>query len=134
MPRIKKLQTAINEHTSQKILINKQQFYSQDTDRVLEIIVIKQLMWSDKKGKYTHQEVFSSASDVQILLWLRDYWYELNGWEIPTDNEKWEEAKRKYNEKHEPNEIVPKKRKKKGEHTSDEIDTTFNFKKRKTDK
>lgn len=127
LPRIKKLQTAINEHTSQKILINKTQFYSESTDRVLEIIVIKQAQWNSEKQKFQNVELFSSASDVQILLWLRDYWYTLNGWEVPTDNPKWEEAKKKYNEKHEPNDITPKKRKKKGEHTAEELDNKYSF-------
>lgn len=127
-PTIKRLQTAINEHTSQKILINKTQFYSESTDRVLEILVIKQAQWNSEKQKFQNVEVFSSASDVQILLWLRDYWYILNGWEVPTDNPKWEEAKKKYSERHEPNEIVPKKPKKRGEHTLEEADTKYNFK------
>ena len=30
---------------------------------------------------------------IQILLFLRDYWFEMNGWDIPTDNEMWNEIK-----------------------------------------
>lgn len=99
-PQIKKLQRAINEQFDAKILINKNQYYSKDSERCLELIVIKKAVWDDEKQRYRNVEVFSSASDIQIVLWLRDYWYELNGWEIPTDNEEWNKAKQKYEEKH----------------------------------
>ena len=45
--------------------------------------------------------MFSSASDIQIVKWLRDYWYTLNGWEVPTDDPVWEEAKEVYRRKQE---------------------------------
>ena len=98
-PQIKKLQRAINEKFGEKLLINKTQFYSKDSDRPLEVLVIKQAVWNEEKQRFKYIELFSSASDIQIVLWLRDYWYELNGWEVPTDNEQWQEAKRKYKEK-----------------------------------
>lgn len=99
-PQIKKLQRAINEIFDQKILINKTQYYSKEVDRPLELIIIKKAVWDESKQKYKNIELFSSASDVQIVLWLRDFWYELNGWEIPTDNEIWNEAKRQYEVRH----------------------------------
>ncbi len=97
---IKKLQRAINENFGQKILVNKTQFYSKEADRVMELLVIKKAVYNEETDKFKNVEVFCSPSDVQIVLWLRDYWYELNGWEVPTDNEKWNEAKKKYEEKH----------------------------------
>lgn len=99
-PTIKKLQRAINDKFGEKLLINKTQFYSKETDRVFEIIIIKKAIYDEERDKFRNIEVFSSPSDVQIVLWLRDYWYELNGWEVPTDNQKWLEAKKKYKEKH----------------------------------
>ena len=101
MPTIKKLQRAINITFDKKILINKTQFYSKETKSVKEIIIIKQAVYNEEKDKIVNIELFSSASDIQILLWLRDYWFELNGWEIPTDNEIWNEAKQKYYDKQE---------------------------------
>ena len=98
-PQIKKLQKAINENFDAKILVNKTQYYSEDAERVLELLVIKKAVWDSDKQKFKNVELFSSASDVQIVLWLRDYWYELNGWEIPTDNEEWNKAKEKYEAK-----------------------------------
>ena len=98
-PTIKKLQSAINVKFDAKILINHTQFYSEDADKVLELIVVKKAVWDDKKNKLVNIELFSSTSDVQIVLFLRDYWYELNGWEVPTDNKQWLEAKKKYMER-----------------------------------
>lgn len=99
-PQIKKLQRAINEKFDAKILINKTQYYSENTQKPLEILVIKQAIWNEEKQKFKNIEVFSSPSDVQIVLWLRDYWYQLNGWEVPTDNEEWNKAKEAYRRKH----------------------------------
>jgi hypothetical protein len=96
-PQIKKLQRAINEKYGEKLLVNKTQFVSSTNDKTIELIIIKKAIWDDDKQKYKNIEIFSSPSDVQIVLWLRDYWYELNGWEIPTDNEEWNKAKAFYN-------------------------------------
>ena len=99
-PTIKKLQRAINEKFDAKILFNKTQFVSEKSNKPIELLVIKKAIWDDTKQRYKNIELFSSTSDIQIVLWLRDYWYELNGWEIPTDNKIWNEAKAKYNNKH----------------------------------
>jgi len=98
-PQIKKLQRAINENFGAKILVNKTQYYSKDADRVLELLVIKKAVWDEEKQRFKNIELFSSASDVQIVLWLRDYWYELNGWEVPTDNDDWNKAKQAYEDR-----------------------------------
>lgn len=99
-PQIKKLQRAINEKYGEKLLVNKTQFISNTNDKPFEMIIIKKAIWDDERQKYKNVEVFSSTSDVQIVLWLRDYWYELNGWEIPADNEEWNKAKALYISKH----------------------------------
>ena len=94
-PLIKKLQKAINTNFDKRILVNKSQFYSDKTESIVEMIVVKQAVWDEEKKKIKNVELFSSASDIQIVLFLRDYWYKLNGWEIPTDNEYWEKVKKK---------------------------------------
>lgn len=99
-PQIKKLQRAINEKYSEKLLVNHTQFYSEGANKPIEIIIIKKAIWDEERQKNKNIELFSSTSDVQIVLWLRDYWYELNGWEIPTDNEEWNKAKALYASKH----------------------------------
>lgn len=98
-PMIKKLQRAINGKVNDKITINKSQVYMQDSGTMIEFITVKRAIYDEMKGHNRYFELFSSTSDVQIVLFLRDYWYEINGWEVPTDNEQWNEAKRKYEEK-----------------------------------
>lgn len=100
MPRsnramIKRLQAAINEKFHEKLLYNKTQWYSDKQDRPVTTYVIRKAVWDDDKGKSINKELFKSTSQIQIVLFLRDYWYRLNGWEVPTDNEQWNEIKKK---------------------------------------
>lgn len=104
---IHKLQNAINQKFDAKILYNKQQWYSKDQHRPVNQYVIRKAYEDIESGRMKTIELFSSCSQIQIVLYLRDYWYELNGWEVPKDNEMWEKAKQKYQEKHEPNNINP---------------------------
>lgn len=99
-PQIKKLQRAINDKYGSRILINKTQYYSEKSDRPMELLVVKKAIWNEEKQRYKNVELFSSPSDIQIVLYLRDMWYELNGWEVPTDNEEWNSAKAAYMRKH----------------------------------
>ena len=90
----KKLQNAINQRSGAKLLINTQQWYSEDKGRAVTCYIIKQSTVPGKGKKRTKAiELFKTYSQVQMVLWLRDYWYELNGWEVPHDNETWEEIK-----------------------------------------
>ena len=93
---IHKLQTAINQNFGKKITLNKNQFYSNDQDRPITMYVVKQCIYDESKGRNKYIELFSSCSQLQIVLFLRDLWYELNGWEVPIDNEDWNKAKEKY--------------------------------------
>lgn len=92
---IRKLQSAINRKSGKKILYSTSQFYSIQQDRPVTIYQLKQAIY-DEETKRTHSiSLFQSTSQIQILLYLRDIWYEVNGWEIPTDNTMWEEVKAK---------------------------------------
>lgn len=95
---IRKLQTAINQQ-GYKILYSTSQFYSQQQDRPVTVYQLKQAFWDEKKKRNCNVELFKSTSQIQILLYLRDLWYEINGWEVPTDNEMWEKIKQKNLEK-----------------------------------
>lgn len=85
----KRLQSAINQRTETKLLIHTQQWFSEDKGRAVTCYVIKQ---SFPKIKTT-TELFRTYSQVQLVLWLRDYWYAMNGIDIPTDNKVWEKIK-----------------------------------------
>lgn len=105
----KRLQSAINQRTGDgaKLLINTQQWYSKDKGRTVTSYVIKQSI-TDGDKLYRHNiEMFRTYSQVQMVLWLRDYWYELNGWEVPTDNKTWEELKQGYARTREASEVSP---------------------------
>lgn len=92
---IHKLQTAINSK-GYKLLYNTSQFYSDKQNRPVTQYVIRQVVPDDSKKRNRHIELFKSCSQIQVVLFLRDFWFEINGWEVPTDNEMWNEAKQKY--------------------------------------
>lgn len=97
---IHKLQQAINRK-GYKILYSTSQFYSNKQDRPVTMYVLKQAVWNDEQQRNQNIELFKSTSQIQILLFLRDMWYEINGWEVPTDNEVWNDIKAKLKEKQE---------------------------------
>lgn len=86
----KKLQTAINNKQPEiKILINTSQWYSEKRKRTITTYTVKQAQGKEKKTI----QLFKTYSQIQLVLWLRDYWYTLNNWEVPHDNPEWEEVK-----------------------------------------
>ena len=97
---IHKLQHAINDRGG-NILYNTTQFYSQQQERPVTLYIIKQAQWNEERQRTQNIELFSSTSQIQIVLFLRDFWYRMNGWEVPTDNPVWEEAKAAYKKRHE---------------------------------
>ena len=53
------------------------------------LFVISKAVWDDERSRYTNIELYSTSSAVRIVLYLRDMWYRANGWDLPTDQEKW---------------------------------------------
>lgn len=92
---IKKLQKAINGKGA-KLLYHTSQWYSDKEDRPITVYSIKQAIWDDEKNKFINKELFSSTSQIQIVLYLRDYWYLLTDQELPTNNLMWNEIREKY--------------------------------------
>lgn len=95
---IKKLQTAINRKGG-RILYSTSQFYSETENRPVTKYHIKRSIWDEEKQRNRNVELFSSCSQIQIVLFLRDLWYKMNDLPVPTDNEEWEKRKLEY-EKH----------------------------------
>ena len=91
---IHKLQAAINGK-GEKLLIDKIQFFSDDENRPISLYRICRPVFDPKKGRNKKEKIFETASQIQVVLFLRDYWYHLTDQEIPTDNEMWNEIKRK---------------------------------------
>ena len=92
----RKLQTACNVQFGARILINTRQWYSDEQKRAVTVYTIFQSVKKEDKGKDVNIELFKTYSQIQLVLFLRDYWYNLNGWNIPHDNEEWEQIKEKY--------------------------------------
>ena len=51
--------------------------------------IISRALWNEEKGKYYHEDIYSTSSMVRAVLFLRDMWYEENNWELPMDQEQW---------------------------------------------
>lgn len=95
---IYKLQTACNKQFDAHLLYNKTQVYSEKADKPVTFLCIRKAT-VDEKGKRKNIELFNTTSELYIVMFLRDYWYSLNGWEIPEGTEGWEKEKQKYQER-----------------------------------
>ena len=82
---IRKLQFALNQK-GYRILSNRSQFYSDEQQRPVTMYKITQSVWDPKTEKYRHVELFTSASEIQIVLFLRNLWYLVNDKPIPKTN------------------------------------------------
>lgn len=95
----KKLVSALNTK-GYKLTVSTKQFIGVE-GRPHTMYGVNNGIWDEEKRKYINKELYSSTSLVRIVLYLRDMWFRENGWELPTDQEKWniirEELKEKSN-------------------------------------
>lgn len=90
----KRLQTACRKLFGVKLLINSRQWYSDDKDMAMTFYTVQKVdILNDKK---IIVDLFKTYSQIQLVLFMRDFWYELNGWEVPTDNPIWEKIKEQH--------------------------------------
>lgn len=89
---IHRLQNAINQRGG-KILYEKTQFFSKQQERPVSIYRLSQSMDSPDGKKRHKEKLFESTSMIQLVLYLRDLWFYINGWDIPNDNEEWNKIK-----------------------------------------
>lgn len=82
---IYKLQVALNSR-GMRILCNRSQFFSDQQNRPVTMYKVSQSRHNPQTGKNTHVELFNSASEIQIVLFLRNLWYAVNGKAIPETN------------------------------------------------
>ena len=90
---IKKLQLAINMSCSFKILYTTTQFYSVKQNRSVTKYCLRKAIVNNETLKSTSEEIFSTYSQLQVVMYLRDLWCICQGKELPTDNEVWENIK-----------------------------------------
>ena len=107
---MRKLQIALNSK-GQRILCNRSQFYSEQQNRPVTIYKVSQSVFDETSGKNRHIELFSSASQIQVVLFMRNFWFLIQGKEIPPTNRmkgaaeferKWEEFETSWRINHEP--------------------------------
>lgn len=79
----------------ERLLITTNQFYSNKLDRPVNIYTIKKVLYDNVKQKNQTIDLFSTTSRLYVALYMRDYWYEFNGWEVPHDDPEWEINKQK---------------------------------------
>lgn len=90
---IKKLQLAINMNCPFRILYTTNQFYSVDKQMPVTKYCLRKAELDYETHRSESVEIFSTYSQLQIILYLRDLWYTWLGKELPKDNEVWENIK-----------------------------------------
>lgn len=93
---IKKLQLGIKVNHGVILTLGRSEWYSSKMDSVVSDYIIRKGVRNEETGKMNYVEIFKSTSKIQQCLFLRDYLYWLDGKEIPTDNEMWNEKRKKF--------------------------------------
>ena len=96
---IKRLKVAIRSKYDIKLLITTKEWFSEEKNVLMPYYTIYQYHYDPKTKKKSQEELFKCGSKIQVILFLRDYWYTLNNWEIPED-EYWDKKKQRYKEKY----------------------------------
>ena len=95
---IKKLVGALNRN-NQRVLYTTSQFWSAEANRPVTVYHVKRAVWDEEKDKFYNIDLYRSTSQIQIVLFLRDMWYTINGKEVPQNNDLWTEIKDNYSQK-----------------------------------
>ena len=96
---IKRLKIAIRRKSDIKLLITTKEWFSEEKNVLMPYYTIYQYHYDPKTKKKSQEELFKCGSKIQVVLFLRDYWYTLNGWEIPQDDY-WDKKKERYRVKY----------------------------------
>ena len=94
---IKKLQLAINMNCPFRILYTTNQFYSVDRQMPVTKYCLRKATLDYETHRSESEEIFSTYSQLQVIMFLRDLWYVWLDKELPTDNEIWENIKARDN-------------------------------------
>ena len=88
---IYKLIEALNQK-GYMLMYNKKQFMGKE-GKPHNLYSVTQAVWNPERHKYGSKEIYKSTSTVRIVLFLRDAWFQYNGWDLPTDNEMWNQIR-----------------------------------------
>ena len=86
---IRKLMTAI-QMKGGKLLLDRVQFYSEQKQHPITLYKVNEVR--DKK-----RTLFETASQIQVVMFLRDYWFIVEGKELPTEQKQWTEIRDRKN-------------------------------------
>lgn len=92
---IKRLKIAIRQKANIKLLITTKEWFSEEKQVLMPYYIISQHHYDAKTRKSSQEELFRCGNKIKVVLFLRDYWYTLNNWEIPKDDY-WNEQKKEY--------------------------------------
>ena len=65
-----KLQKALLHNFNKVILLEQEQFYSKDQNRIITMFVVSERVWDETKGKYIKQQLFKTASQIDLAKYL----------------------------------------------------------------
>ena len=97
MQTSKKLVQALSSK-GHKLTLSTKQFMGKE-GRPHNMYSLNLAIWNEEKSRYSHEEIYSTTSMVRMTLFLRDMWFEENGWELPTDQEQWNAIREELREK-----------------------------------
>ena len=115
---IKRLKIAIRNKYDIKLLVTTKEWFSEQNKVLMPYYIIYKHNYDPKTRKSSQEEICRCGIKIQVVLFLRDYWYTRNGWEIPKD-EYWDEKKERYGIRYDGTGTGQKKRRKKKETNSD---------------
>lgn len=95
IPMMNKLRTALNTK-GRKITVNHKEFIGKD-NKPRRHYSVCEAEWDEEAEKYKYNELYSSSSQIRIVLFLRDLWYIEIGRELPTDIKMWNNVRANLN-------------------------------------
>jgi len=94
----KKIARGINFKYGSHICINVSEFYgtSGDTPNLVRMYVVRDA-YCGSEGVFVNKELYKSGSAYNVLFFMRDLLFRLDGKELPEGNDKWEAEKMRKN-------------------------------------
>ena len=89
----KKLVKALNSR-GYTVTYGSKEFMAKDgTIHNMNMLYI--VTYNEEKNRYDSTPIYSTPSLVRLVMYLRDFWYIINGQELPTDQELWNKLRQK---------------------------------------
>lgn len=89
----KKLMKALNSRGF-IVTYGRREFMGRD-NTIHNMNMLYLLSYNEEKHKYESTPIYSTPSQVRLVMYLRDFWYIIEGKELPTDQELWNKLRQK---------------------------------------